>query len=317
LIVINYWLSNLSILQWFYPFKLSKDHCMKRNFFLFLLAITACLSINSSAQVTSLSENFNTSCGATTTYLPGGWSKYSPPPTFIPYGEWGCSPDGEASTPGVACTNFFSGSYHIDTSYLFTPALNLSGYTHVYLHFDTKTSKIHHGARFSAYRVVHADSMVTLDTMDALAMTPVISNSDSSDWVTHELDLSGYVGYPPIYIAFRYASADTNGSVWYLDNVNTSTASLNVARIAEQTTPVNIVGNATNSQVTVSFNARENRNYRVMIYDMLGREYYQGDISAGKGVVTRTITGLNLSGGFYFLKMSDGLSCAATRFFVP
>src|SRR5665213_870884 len=88
---------------------------------------------------------------------------------------------------GDAVHRYFCGRYHLDTSFLITPLIDLSGYTTVFLQFDTKTSKIVLGAQFSV-EIVHAPVNPDSFGVTVLAESPVFGSDDSSRWVTHVVD---------------------------------------------------------------------------------------------------------------------------------
>ncbi len=228
------------------------------------------------AQESSLHENFDVSC-ALSSGFPAGWIEYNPVTGTTPSGQWTCGPDnGNGGTPGILCTGVYSSGYHLDTSYLITPLLNLSSYTgHVFLRFDTKTTNIHLGGRFSVIEAPPDTALSHLaanDTDISSGILPVIGSGDSSGWVTHEVDLTHYEGSGDFYIAFRYVSANTTGSAWYLDNVNTTTSSLEVAAIEKSMLPVTVIGNSTSSQITLSYSTEYAGAYQLAMYDIMGRK---------------------------------------------
>src|SRR5579872_386622 len=156
--------------------------------------------------VTSLAENFNVACVTSSGY-PTYWLKYNPiPGTASAGGAWTCTPtDGRPTTtgsptPGIMCTSVYgtpSPIYNLDTSYLITPLLYLHSYAtgHVYLHFDSKVSNITLGGRLHIIKATDSNFHSLTDTDITASATPVIGNSgDSSNWVTHEIDLTRYEG---------------------------------------------------------------------------------------------------------------------------
>ena len=102
------------------------------------LLLLACVT-TTFAQVTSLNENFDVSCATTGANYPLGWSEIN---TVAPLSAlaWTCAPlDGRWGTGGIECNSYYSGVNYKDTAWLFTPQLDLSGYTgNIYLRFDSK-----------------------------------------------------------------------------------------------------------------------------------------------------------------------------------
>jgi hypothetical protein len=262
---------------------------------------TLCLAQASS----SISQNFDVSCLLSSDF-PSGWELYNPLHSTVPSGEWTCAPTGgRAGTPGMQCTGIYSGGYNLDTSYLITPLLNFSSYAPnpVYLHFDTKTTNIHHGSGLSLLRTTASDSTISSHDTD-LTTLPLFSNNDSSGWTTHEVNLTPLEGYGDFYLTFRFSSSADSGSTWFIDNIYTSTTSiLNVAGINRQTSPLKVIGASTSNQITLSYSLPIAGAYYLSIYDMVGRQAYKETINASDNPNTYTITGLGLHPGMYFIKM--------------
>jgi len=294
---------------------------MKKKYFgALLVCILACITINVQAQiapVTSLSENFDVAC-VTTPYHPANWIYYNTVPGTDPMGAWTCNPyDGNYGTPGMMCTGVYGtpNTYHLDTSYLITPLLMLPSSLYpgnVYIKFDSKTDRINLEAKLTlAY---------TTDTIDAstpytvLGVTPIFSNPDSSGWVTHEADITSLKGSKPFYIAFRYTSSTTTGSIWYLDNVNVTTISvLGVAQNKNELLPLTVIGNSTRDEITIAYNANVAGRYSIAIYDMVGRQVHDEIINAQAGTAQYKISGLNLGSGMYCIKMGNENTYGITK----
>ena len=261
------------------------------------------------AQVTQITEDFNTSC-ASATGFPMDWVSFNPVTSTTPDGAWQCAPlEGRSGTPGILCDGVWSSTYHLDTSYLISPALNLSGYSgNIYVRFDTKTTRIHLGARLFLLASTDTafDSTVAPVFDLTQSLTPVFSNADSSDWVTHYADLTTYKADIPLYLAFRYVSSTTEGSIWYLDNVFTTTFPANVPGITKSTLPLSVIGKSTGSDITLSYTIDAPGVYHLAVYDMTGRVVHQQELVASAGSATHTISGLQLSSGLYLIKMGNG-----------
>ncbi len=284
---------------------------MKKTISFLILTIYA---LAANAQATFLSEDFNASCSSGSGF-PVDWTYYNPVAATVPDGQWTCAPaGGRSGTPGIACTSVWGtpAAYHFDTSYLVSPALNLSGYTgSIYLHFDTKTSNINLAGRL-AFIVSSSDT--TFDTVggaifaDRTAeLSPTFSNDDSTDWVTHVADLTAFKASAPLYVAFRYTADNASGSTWFIDNVFTTTFPANVPQLDKTVLSLKVVGASTSSMITLSCETGTAGKYHLGIYDMLGREVYQEEMSLFSSKATYPIKGLNLAPGMYLIKMNNGL----------
>ena len=277
--------------------------------FIYFGLISVLVSFTANAQLmTSLSQNFDVSCVVGTGF-PGGWSNYNPISGTYPLGAWQCtSADGKSSTPGMMCTGVYNAVYNLDTSYLITPPLNVSSYTgKIFLNFDCKTSRVRLGGRMDI--MLLNDSMVNLATIDSditEGARPTMGINDSIAWVTHQIDLSGYKGLPSFYISFRYTSNTDSGSIWYLDNINTSVTDLNVPTFIKGENHLSIIGNSTSEKISYSISTLLSGSYYLSLYDMVGREVHHQNLYISSGTTTHTIDGLNLSPGIYYMKVGNG-----------
>ncbi len=294
---------------------------MKKSGLFALVIALLITNVTVRAQVSSLYENFNVSC-ATPTGFPSGWLLYNPISTTTPDGAWHCTAtNGRADnlgspTPGITCTDVWSGGFHLDTSYLITPQLLLSSYTNAYLHFDTKADSITAGGKL--YVLITADSGApsTFFYVDSTSsVTPTFSVADSVGWVTHEANLSSYCGVwaQPIYIAFRYVAPATSGSAWYLDNVNISSVRLNVPGTGKEILPLTVLGASSPSHIALSVGSRGGANINMVITDLMGRVVHHEILNVNGGSEVHNIDDLNLAPGMYFIKAGNGNSYGVTK----
>lgn len=264
-------------------------------------------------QVSTLSENFDVAC-ATTPGTLSTWFVYNPASTNYGSsdGRWNCDPlhgrknDAGTLTPGMTCTGVWGSAFHLDTSVLITPFLDLKSYTHAYLHFDTRADTILSGLEMSV--LISRDSMFPysfdnyFDTTNV--MNPPFSISDTGNWITHEIDLSYWCGpsKPPVYFAFQYTSSATTGSFWRIDNVNISLNRLDVANIDKRNIPLTILGSSTDNEIKIAFGNKMAGDIQLGICDMLGRTVYQEKITTWENDGTHIISGLGLTPGMYIVK---------------
>ena len=284
---------------------------MKRIIICLLLTVSV---FNAHAQLTAMAEDFEASCHSATGF-PSDWLPYNPIATTISNGQWACAPgNGRYGTNGIKCTGVWGtpSAYHLDTSYLVSPALNLSTDTgHIYLHFDTKVSNINLGARLA---MILTSRDTIYDTTgggvfsdQTAALTPLFTNEDSTDWVTHVADLTPFKGDNPLYVAFRYTSNTTTGSTWYIDNIYTTSAPTGVPRPRKEMVAFNVVGNSTSSTITLSCKATSQGQYHLAIYDLMGKEVHNENIFLPDSRTTYTMGGLSLSPGMYLVKLGNGI----------
>jgi hypothetical protein len=287
---------------------------------LLLLSLLSVYAATAHALVdTSIHENFNGGC-ATVSGFPSYWVYYSPP-TFVhdPRGDWTCAPTGGRSgTPGISCTGQYDSMDNLDTAYLISPLLNLSSYSpgHIYLDFDTKTTILHLGGKL-AVLAIRSDTTVGAGSI-MTDLSPVFGIPDSSDWVTHHADLTHLEDSGDFYIAFRYTSTTTTGSIWYLDNINTTIydISLGVSGQQQEILPMKVIGASTPDHITLSYTSPIAATCQLSLYDMLGRKVYGDVIDVRQGEATYTISNANLHPGMYCAKMGNGMTYGIARVIV-
>lgn len=289
---------------------------MKRFLLLFLSGF---LFFGAHGQVEAIHNNFDIPC-VTSPFFPTSWSRYNPIPSTIPEGMWRCSDtNGAAGTPGLQCTGYWSGSFHLDTSYLISPLVNLGSYSgqNVFLHFDTKTTNISNGGKLSLMASSDSFFRATPYTDLTSSVSPLFGNGDSTDWVTHEADLSGLIIAGDFFVSFRYTSPAESGSVWYIDNVHTSTSRLNVQDVDKRVRSLKVIGIPTSSSISFSYTAAASGAGHLAIFDMIGREVYREELSLHTGSSVYQLSGMNLLPGNYILKLADGNGVQTSRLLVP
>ena len=283
-----------------------------------LLVALTILSTSGRSQISTLSQNFDGVC-ASGTGIPSSWLEYTPAHLgTIPQGEWVCTSNhGKGGTPGMQCTDTFSNATHLDSSFLLTPLLGLSSYVpgHVYLQFDTKTSNFLLGGELT---ILHTTDSTDPDTATAINLTPgmmpVFTNGDSTDWVTHVIDLTPYESTGSFYIAFMFTSTATTGSIWFLDNVllTTHNITLHDPELNAAELKMSIIGRCSSNQINVGITNGKG-DYQMVLTDMTGRVIYMEQVNVPNSNLRYSIKGLNLAPGMYFLKMGNGQSFDVTK----
>ena len=281
-----------------------------------LLLIASVLTAN--AQATGLDENFDATC-ASGSGFPLDWTSYNPISATVPDGAWTCAPgSGRYGTNGIKCTGIWGSpsAYHLDTAYLISPALNFSGDgDDVFLYFDSKVSRLNLGARLSCFVTPDSTKLDSLAGATEVtgALSPIFSNDDSTDWVTHIADLTPFKGVHPLYVAFRYTSTTTTGSTWYIDNVHKSTFPVGFTDLAKEVLSLNVIGKSTSSTITLSYEAGSPGLCELAVYDLMGRQLHLEQMMLQKTKTTHTISGLDLAPGMYLVKMRSGAACTTVK----
>ncbi len=261
----------------------------------------------------NLSENFDVACVAVT-LIPNNWFVLNRFPATYLHGAWTCDPqEGVGNSPCMNVTNYYDESFHLDTAFLATPLLNLSSYAgqNVYMRFDTKSKNIHVGGRLHILLeqgIVDPSFGVGSFTDLTTYSTPVIGKTDSNGWSTHQIDLTPYISLANFHCGFRYTADDTSGSIWYIDNVNITTAPLGtpIENKVETNMDLTILGHATTNNLSISFNSSSVGRCHLIIADLSGRTLYNEELKTLRGKEVRTLNNLNLLPGMYFIKITDG-----------
>lgn len=290
-----------------------------KKFIIFLLSCSFIYSSHAQI-VTSLSETFNASCATTGTNYPLHWTEWNtlPPVNAL---AWTCTPaGGKDATPGIVCNSHIGGVHYLDTSWLFTPKLDLSGYDDsVYLRFDSRYDIS--GARMELLVNPNYDSglnpmdtpvvMGWVDMATAERLAPVIGPDDSAGWVTHYVNLTAYKANP-LYVAFRYVSTTTTGGAWTIDNVFLTPWGLGVNDLDKHSMKLSILGTSSTDKISFAAYYPNPGNYNVYLYDVMGREVHKSSFFTGSGNNSHSVSGLSLMPGIYFLKVGDIKNYAVT-----
>ena len=288
---------------------------MRKLSILLLLAIA---HFHVQAQSNTLHENFDVAC-ITTAGMASGWLVFTPVPGTDPQGAWTCSPNvGRDLSNCVICSGTYSGHYHLDTSYLLTPLLDLAVYNggRIFLNFDSKVTSLAPSGDTIAV-LLTTDTGTIADTTPFTNMTgaavPAIGSGDVSGWVTHQLDMSPYINIGAFRIAFRYISVASAGNEWFLDNVNLSRTPLQITDADKQTIPVTVVGASTSNKISLSYSCAEAGPGHLALYDMMGREVYKENIALAAGQNTHTINDLGLVPGMYVIKLGNAAAYSVAK----
>ena len=294
---------------------------VKRSFLLFYLLgvwFSCCAQYD-----TSISEDFNISCAITGLNYPSGWQEYNNIPPY-PTMAWNCTPThGRGGTPGMQCSGFYSGAYHLDTAWLFTKPIYLNHYKDsIYLRFDSKYEVGEGKSGLSLYLFRYLDSAFSFPILGppniyydlTSSLSPVISNWDSLGWVTHQVSLSAYKTIPtPVYLAFRYISTNSLAGTWTIDNINTTQTGLSVPPTISTEKGLSLAAYTINGKIGITFDAPNPGNYFLAIFDITGRPFLNQPLYAKERSGSIIIDAINYPNGIYFIKMWDALNSVAAK----
>ncbi len=287
--------------------------------FTFLLAVV--VGGSASAQVTTLTEQFESTCTTIGYAYPTNWSEYN---NIEPIGSlgWYCAPnEGRFGTTGMEVSSFHDGRNYLDTAWLFTPQLNLVGYPGtVYVRFD---AKYQHAA--NRLRVLVSSNFVRNGNPDSIGIewddrtassAPVIDNSgDSAVWVTHWIDLTAFKT-TPLYVAFKFVSSTSVGGTWTIDNVYTTPWGEGINDAVKETIPVTVIGSPTSDRVRFNFNIIDPGQYKLVVTDLLGREETVTNIDTKTGFNNYILENQNLTPGMHIAKLCGENSTGFVKFIV-
>jgi hypothetical protein len=284
---------------------------MKKIALLFLLNA---LGFGAQAQLTSINENFDSNCPLGN-HHPTGWSDMNPILSTMPKGQWACTVNGREGTPGIQCTGYWDGAFHLDTALLISPILDLSGYSgqNIFMRFDSKTTQVHLGGKLSIFAATDSGTKgIGLDDY----LSPIFNENDSTDWVTHQVNLTPYTAFGNFVVIFMYTSTEAKSSVWSLDNIFTTTIPLEVANPIRKPFQFSASGSVSTGNITISYAPLKMEPHDVLICDIVGRVVHRETLNPQNRNEAHTIHGLNLSEGLFLVKMWNGKDFSTEKVYI-
>jgi len=231
--------------------------------------------------------------------------------------NWRCDPvAGRDGSGGMKCFGLDSGIFHLDTSYLVTPMLQINPddtAAGIVLDFDTRTTSWSPGSRIYLMRTI--DTSAHVDSDITPSVTPGFSITDSTEWVTHEENISRYC-CTPFYLIFMYVSDAGSGSMWFLDNVRFRRIPLGVTNIKQPELKFSVV-NTSPTEVLCALGCNIPGSYSLQLYDMTGRVIVANNIAAIDGENEVRLKDLNLSPGLYFISVGNAHERKTVRLIIP
>ena len=271
-------------------------------------------------QVTYLHENFDVMCAQNGLVpTPSSFPNWLPINLKNPAANlgWRCSAqDGRNGTGCVECTNYYNSADNLDTAYLITPQIDISSIPGpVYFIFDAKTNIWNLGARLSLEfktdsPTIHVDSsMLSYAAMPA--PTPTFGPADSTDWVTHVVDISN-LKTQPFFITFRFTGSTLMGSTWYIDNVNISDTPAAVRPISRGS--LNFTVSQFGQGLGGSFYSKTEGPYYIYLYDMSGKCIRKETIQAVSGINHFNWPQNEMPAGLYCIRLANGDTAQTLKF---
>ena len=269
---------------------------------LFLLPLFVILALGVKAQdSTSLFQNFNLCDSNAQGYFPPGWSVYNVTGDQV----WQCySLYGMSNSPCLEMNGYASSSNWANEDWLFTPKLNLSSYSSIYLNF------------YAIWKYAGDSLHVMVSNNYTIGSNPTTSGTwvelphtgsmaaDTLTFHAFKVNLTPYKSTPCV-VGFKYTSSTSDGSRWNIDSVFTSgLVESGVKNIEEQHLSLNTTGTSTTDHIALGINAAEGQ-YLLAVYDMVGRKIYSEILQIESGRQTYTITNQHLAKGMYVIKLSN------------
>lgn len=270
-----------------------------KKFTLSLLLLFICsLCFSQPVQPTyqSLNENFNNACTSTQGF-PTDWDQ------FAEFGNqhWSCSPDGGLNNSPCMTVNDYTTTHNIDTQILYTPRLDLSAYSHIYLNFFDRYAR--NGDSLGVY--VTNENGTADPLCDSCSWTKIVVpfSQDDTAWIEHQIDLTPYKA-KQLYVAFKYTSSASTGSIWYLDSVFT-TEQVYVPNVVKENIPLTVVGPPGSGGILLECTIPAAGQYRLALYDITGRTVYWEQTLRNAGKQRIAINNKILAPGMYIVKLNN------------
>ncbi len=199
--------------------------------------------------------------------------------------------------------NDYITTHNIDTQVLYTPKLDLSAYTHIYFNFFDRYSR--NGDSLGVY--VTNENGTEDPLCDSCSWTKIVVpfSADDTAWRMHQIDLTPYKA-KPLYVAFKYTSTDSTGSIWYIDSVFTTTTLL-INNPVKETIPLTILG-VPRDNITLECTLPVAGNYNLALYDITGRAVLSKTLSKAAGTQRIQLSNLSLPRGMYIVRLGNETS---------
>lgn len=200
--------------------------------------------------------------------------------------------------------NDYTTTHNIDTQVLYTPKLDLSAYTHIYFNFFDRYSR--NGDSLGVY--VTNDNGTEDPLCDSCSWTKIVVpfSADDTAWRMHQIDLTPYKA-KPLYVAFKYTSTDSTGSIWYIDSVFTSTTLL-LNNPVKEDIPLTILGMPGSDNINMECTLPVAGNYNLALYDITGRIVLSKKLSKAAGTQRIQLSNLDLPRGMYIVRLGNETS---------
>lgn len=247
---------------------------------------------------TSLNENFDVSC-ASSNGFPVAWYQYAVSGSQ----SWVCAPGSGINNTPCMSINDYTTHHNADTVWLITPRLDLRTYDKVYLNFFDKYSRS--GDTLDVYVTNQYDNG-GYPLCDSCSWTEIEIpfSQDDTDWRMHQIDLTPY-NAKPLYVAFKYTSSATEGSIWYIDSVFTTGIPAAVSSISKQELPLTVVGIPNSNSIDLEYTLPVAGTYTLNLFDITGRCVITQRFTDVAGVHRTNLKDVYLSPGMYIVRLGN------------
>ena len=124
---------------------------------------------------------------------------------------------------GMVASAFANNTSYQSDSWLISPSIDMTGYNSAYFTFDHAANKLSSGSPSDFYYVMVSTDYIEDSQEDAhWTRLEVPHYPAGNNWTfvsSGEIDMSAYLGYDNVHIAFKYTSEDGNSGSWEVKNV--------------------------------------------------------------------------------------------------
>lgn len=124
---------------------------------------------------------------------------------------------------GMVASAFANNTSYQSDSWLISPSIDMTGYNSAYFTFDHAANKLSSGSPSDFYYVMVSTDYIEDSQEDAhWTRLEVPHYPAGNNWTfvsSGEIDMSAYLGYDNVHIAFKYTSEDGNSGSWEIKNV--------------------------------------------------------------------------------------------------
>lgn len=193
------------------------------------------------------------------------------------------------------------------------PAFNFSAYANPSMSFDYAYASYTAGASDTLEVLISNCGPVftSLGKYYGASLSTAIPTTSgfvpsSKQWANRSIDLTAYAGSPNVKIKFRNISGYENNL--YLDNINILGFPVAVEPTKSLKQMVSLYPNPATNAIQIGYNAPDNGDFSIKIYDISGRMIENLSFAANQGKNEWEIEVSDLANGVYIFQMENGVS---------